>query len=83
VTSGSRYVKRIGGDGGLLYVYDPTWDEYAVLLTNVTDAAVDHAFATALTTDLHLSAQRFAALVAERQAAATPEVGCVGIWIRP
>jgi len=73
----------IGADGGLLYVHDPTWDEYAVLLTNVTDAAVDHAFATALTTDLHLSAQRFAALVAERQAAATPEVGCVGIGIGP
>ena len=75
--------KGIGGDRGLLYVYDPTWDEYAVLLTNVTDAAVDHAFATALATDLHMSAQRFAALVAERQVAPTPEVGCVGIGIEP
>lgn len=73
----------IGGHGGLLYLYDPTWDEYAVLLTNVTDAAVDHAFATALATDLHMSAQRFAALVAERQVAATAEVCCVGIGIEP
>lgn len=73
----------ISGHGGLLYVYDPTWDEYAVLLSNVTDAAVNHAFATALATDIHLTAQRFAALVAERQAAATPEVGCVGIGIGP
>lgn len=73
----------IGGHGGLLYVYDPTWDEYAVLLANVTDAAVDHAFATALATDLHMSAQRFAALVAERRVAPTAEVGCVGIGIEP
>jgi hypothetical protein len=24
----------IGDDGGLLYVYDPTWDEFAILLGN-------------------------------------------------
>jgi hypothetical protein len=73
----------IGGHGRLLYVYDPTWDEYAVLLANVTDAAVNQAYATALATDLHMSAQRFAALVAERQLAAAHEVGCVGIGIEP
>jgi hypothetical protein len=34
-----------------------------------------------LATDLHMSAQRFAALVAEREVAAAPQVGCVGIGI--
>jgi len=71
----------IGSDSGLLYVYDPTWDEYAVLLANVTDAAVQHAFANALATDTHMTAQRFAALVTEQQVAATPEVRGVGIGV--
>src|SRR5674476_496590 len=31
---------RVGGDAGLLYVYDPTWDEYAVLGTDIPLAAV-------------------------------------------
>jgi hypothetical protein len=72
-----------GGDGGLLDVYDPTWDEYAVLLVHVSVADVEHAFARALATDTHTSAQVFAALVAEQQVAATPKVRCVGIGIQP
>jgi hypothetical protein len=73
----------IGSDSGLLYVYDPTWDEYAVLLADVTDAAVQHAFATALATDAHMTPQRFAALVAEHQVAATPEARGLGVGVEP
>jgi hypothetical protein len=73
----------IGSDSGLLYVYDPTWDEYAVLLADVTDAAVQHAFATALATDAHMPAQRFAALVAEQRVAATPSAPGIGIGVEP
>lgn len=71
-----------GSDSGLLYVYDPTWDEYAVLLVHVSVAAVEHAFAKALATDTHTSTQVFAALVVEQQVAATPQERSVGIGIQ-
>jgi hypothetical protein len=57
------------------------WDEYAVLLADVSDAVVRHAFAKALAIDTHLTTRRFAALVAEEQVAATPEVRSVGIGV--
>lgn len=72
-----------GSDSGLLYVYDPTWDEYAVLLVHVSVAAVQHAFAKALATDTHTSTQVFAARVAEQQIAATPQIRGIGIGIEP
>ena len=34
-----------GDETGLLYVYDPTWDEYAVIGSDVPLAAVEDAFA--------------------------------------
>ena len=36
---------EVGSDTGLLYVYDPTWDEYAVIGSDVPLAAVKYAFA--------------------------------------
>ena len=36
-----------GREEGLLYVYDPTWDEYAVIGTDVSVSAVETAFARA------------------------------------
>ena len=71
----------IGSDGGLLYVYDPTWDEYAVLLDNVSGTAVQHALANALVTGTHITAQHFAALVIKQQSATTPEARGVGIGV--
>lgn len=38
---------EVGSDTGLLYVYDPTWDEYAVIGSDVPLAAVEDAFARA------------------------------------
>ncbi len=55
----------VGRDHGLLYVYDPTWDEYAVLCRNASSAAVEGAFARALQSDIPMSPASFAALVAQ------------------
>jgi len=52
-----------GRDHGLLYAYDPTWDEYAVLRRNASTAAVEGAFARALQSDIPMSPASFAALV--------------------
>jgi hypothetical protein len=56
------------GGRGLLFVYDPTWDEYAVLATDVTPAAVEAAFTHASQVDIHLEPVRFAELVHEHEA---------------
>jgi len=52
-----------GRDHGLLYAYDPKWDEYAVLSRNASSAAVEGAFARALQSDIHMPPASFAALV--------------------
>ncbi|WP_347351226.1 hypothetical protein [Intrasporangium sp.] len=52
---------------GVLFAYDPTWDEYAVLATGVTPAAVEAAFADATQIDIHLDPARFAQLVHAHQ----------------
>ncbi len=63
------------GDRGLLFVYDPTWDEYAVLATDVTAYAVQAAFTHATQVDIHLDPARFARLVHEH--AADPALGAI------
>ena len=67
-----RISLRLDGDEathGLLYAYDKTWQEYAVLSTNASRAAVDRAYAHALDTDSHLPIEDFAGLVATYAAA--------------
>lgn len=54
-----------GREHGLLYAYDPTWDEYAVLCQDASTAAVEGAFARALQSDIHMPPASFAALVAQ------------------
>jgi hypothetical protein len=51
----------VGGDSGLLYVYDPTWDEYAVLGRNVPLAAVEDACAGSPQFGEHSSVEDLAA----------------------
>jgi hypothetical protein len=53
-----------GADSGLLYAYDPTWDEYAVLSRAASVQAVQSAFTQAVATDPHMAVTDFAALVA-------------------
>lgn len=48
---------------GLLYAYDPLWDEYAVLARNAPVAAVEAAFNQALAIDIHMHVLEFAELV--------------------
>ena len=64
------------GHRGLLYVYDPTWDEYALLAADVTRGAVEAAFHEAVEIDIHLAPERFARFV--QQHAATPEAQVSG-----
>ena len=54
---------RYGADRGLLYAYDPTWDEYACLADGVAEPAVEAAFAQALDIDTHMHVLAFAELV--------------------
>lgn len=54
---------RLGADEGLLYVYDPTWREYAVLDPKLSLRAARAAFAQALVTDPGMPVRTFAALV--------------------
>lgn len=56
-----------GHDIGLLYVYDRTWDEYAVLTELAERAAVERANTCAATGDVYLDPRRFAQLVIEPQ----------------
>lgn len=55
--------RRPGVERGLLYAYDPTWDEYAVLARDVPEPAVEAAFAQALGIDTHMHVLAFAELV--------------------
>ena len=52
-----------GAAEGLLYAYDPTWDEYALLQRRVPTAVVDRAFATALRHGEHIPVEHYAQLV--------------------
>ena len=66
---GERREQRItlrcipGESRGLLYAYDPLWDEYAVLATQVPAAAVEAAFTQALDINTHMHVLEFAELV--------------------
>ena len=57
----------------LVYVYDLTWDEYSVLATDVPASAVETVINRALATDMHLSAEVFAGLLADHLSAPAPD----------
>jgi hypothetical protein len=54
---------EVGSDTGLLYVYDPTWDEYAVLGTGLRLAAVENAFGRSPQLGEHPSVEAFVTLL--------------------
>ncbi|MHB8188368.1 MAG: hypothetical protein ACYDDU_20330 [Dermatophilaceae bacterium] len=54
---------EVGADAGLLYVYDPTWDEYAVIGTDVPLAGVQDAFARVLQLGENAAVEDFIALL--------------------
>jgi hypothetical protein len=48
---------------GMLYAYDPLWDEYKILETSVPRAAVEAAFKQALESDIHMDVGAFGEIV--------------------
>ena len=54
---------EVSCDQGLLYVFDPTWDEYAVIGAGVPLAAVEDAFARALHLGEHVAVEDLIALL--------------------
>jgi hypothetical protein len=52
-----------GDETGLLYVYDPTWDEYAVLGTGLRLAVVENAFARSPQLGEHPTVEAFVTLL--------------------
>lgn len=70
-----------GATEGMLYAYDPTWDEYALIARHVPVNVVSSAFVEALRRDEHLPLEDFAHLIHDGQARAHPdrELRTVGI----
>ena len=56
---------------GLVYAYDLTWDEYAVLAIDIPTTAVESALSRALASDKHLTLEVFAVLLADSLPALT------------
>ena len=69
---GERREQRIslrrhpGATQGLLYAYDPTWDEYAVISTHAPADAVEATFTKALQVDVHMTVPQFAEIFASQ-----------------
>jgi hypothetical protein len=65
---------------GLLYAYDRTWDEYAILANDVPATAVEAVINHALAGDMPMSAEVFAGLLADYLAAPTADVETTTGW---
>lgn len=73
--------RRTGATEGMLYAYDPTWDEYALIARHVPVNVVSSAFVEALRRDEHLPLEDFARLIRDGLARtqAGRELRAVGI----
>jgi hypothetical protein len=65
---------EVGCENGLLYAYDPTWDEYALIGSDVPLAMVKDAFDRSLKLVEHPSVEDFVALL-PRVPASRPSAG--------
>lgn len=73
--SDQRISHRRAGESaptGILYAYDATWDEYALIGLDIPTASVEAAFRRALDSDVHMPAAEFAQLVTQQIRQATP-----------
>ena len=59
---------------GLFYAYDLTWDEYAVLATDIPWAAVEAIINRALSSDTRMSAEAIAGLLVDHLVVPTQDV---------
>jgi len=78
---GSRHDQRVShrrdtldSPTGLLYAYDLTWDEYAVLATDIPWAAVEAIINHALASDTRMSAEAIAGLLVDHLVVPTQDV---------
>ena len=67
----SFHLATVDSPTGLVYAYDLTWDEYAVLATDVPRAAVEAALGRALASDAHLTLEALAGLLTDSLTAPT------------
>jgi hypothetical protein len=61
----SYHLATVDSPTGLVYAYDLTWDEYAVLATDVPRAAVETALGRARASDAHLTLEVFTGLLTD------------------
>jgi hypothetical protein len=61
----SHHLATANSPTGLVYVYDLTWDEYAVLAIGIPTTAVKTALDRALASDAHLTLEVSAGLLAD------------------
>ncbi len=78
--SASYHLATVDSPTGLVYAYDLTWDEYAVLATGVPKAAVEDALGRALASDAPLSPEVFAGLLTDSLTALTLATGSSAEW---
>ena len=67
----SYYLATVESASGLVYAYDLTWGEYAVLATDVPMAAVETALGRARAGDAQLTVEAFAGLMIDSLTAQT------------
>jgi len=78
--SASYHLATVDSPTGLVYAYDLTWDEYAVLATGVPRTAVEDALGRALASDAPLSPEVFAGLLTDSLTAPTLATGSSAEW---
>ena len=66
-----HHLSTVDSPMGLVYAYDLTWDEYAVLATDVPRAAVEAALGRALASEARLTVEAFAGLLTDSLTAPT------------
>ena len=76
----SYHLATVDSPTGLVYAYDLTWDEYAVLATGVPKAAVEDALGRALASDAPPSPEVFAGLLTDSLTAPTLATGSSAEW---
>lgn len=65
----SHHFATVDSPTGLVYAYDLTWDEYAVLATDVPRSAFEAALGRAPATGASLTVEAFAGLLTDSLAA--------------
>ena len=76
----SHHFATVDSPTGLVYAYDLTWDEYAVLATDVPGAAVEAALGRARAGDTHPTVETLAGLLTDSLTAPTLATGTSAEW---